>query len=374
MAEPNIVTMNGLGKVAPAQWNALAGADQPFVSHHYLHALETSASANASTGWEPAHRLAFDGGRLAGALPLYRKHHSHGEFVFDFAWANAVQRAGLRYYPKLLTAVPFTPVAGPRLLGNCPDDLIASGLEMMRSGAHLSWHVLFPRVEEHEIWKAHDFLPRLNTRFVWMDTGYGDFDGFLAALMQKRRKEIRRERRQVAEAGVCFRVLHGTDLDEARLAEIYRCYARTYRLRGQMPYLTPEFFAALRSGMPHRLVVFLGERNGETIAAAICLRDAQALYGRWWGTLVDLPGLHFEACYYQGLVYCLEHGLVRYDPGVQGEHKIARGFAPEPTWSLHRFNHPGLESAVRDVLARETPMLERYIEECRQHLPFRRGD
>ena len=374
MTEPNIVTMNGLDDVAPAEWNSLAGANHPFTSHAYLHALEHSGSANTSTGWESAHQLAFNGGALDAALPLYRKHHSFGEFFFDFAWADACHRAGLNYYPKLLTAIPFTPVTGPRLLGAHADELIAAGLELMQKESILSWHVLFPQQEEHERWKRHDFLPRMNTRFVWSDADYGDFDGFLAALKQKRRKEIRRERRQVETAGMRFRVLHGDDLDTNLLDQIYRCYARTYHLRGQPPYLTAEFFSEIASSMSDRLVVFFGEHNGTALAAAICLRDAHPLYGRWWGTLADLPGLHFEACYYQGIAYCLENGLTRYDPGIQGEHKIARGFAPEPTWSLHRFNHRGLASAVRAALARETAMLESYIEDCRRHLPFRHGD
>ncbi|HEX7048270.1 MAG TPA: GNAT family N-acetyltransferase [Gammaproteobacteria bacterium] len=371
VAASRIVTAHSLGKIAPAEWNSLTGADHPFISHVYLNALEQSGSANTATGWEPVHQLALDGEQTSGALPLYSKHHSYGEFVFDFAWADACERAGLDYYPKLLTAVPFTPVAGPRLLGDEPGKLIDAGLEIMRDGNYLSWHVLFPETGEHERWQAHGFLPRVNTRFVWSDAGYGDFDGFLAALKQKRRKEIRRERKQVADAGVRFRVLHGRDLDADKLAEIYRCYARTYHLRGQIPYLTETFFSTLSQSMPDAIVVFLGERDDETLAAAICLRDAQTLYGRWWGTLIDLPGLHFEACYYQGIAYCLENGLKRYDPGVQGEHKLARGFAPETCWSFHHFNHPGLESAVREALARETSMLEHYIEDCRQHLPFR---
>lgn len=373
MPRPNIVTMNGLGDIPAAEWRALAGTDHPFVSHAYLDALESSGSASAATGWEPAHQLATEDGRLSGALPLYRKHHSFGEFVFDFAWADACRRAGLEYYPKLLTAVPFTPVTGPRLLGESADALIDAGVEILRQENRLSWHVLFPEAAEHERWRAHGFHPRLNARFTWRDEGYGDFDGFLAALKQKRRKEIRRERRQVSDAGVRFHVLSGHDLDETRLAEIYRCHARTYRLRGQLPYLSPEFFSTLATRMPERLVIFLGERDGETLAAAICLRDAQTLYGRWWGTLADLPGLHFEACYYQGIAYCLEHGLRRYDPGVQGEHKLARGFAPETCWSMHYFDHPGLDAAVRAALLQETPMIEAYIEECRQHLPFRDG-
>lgn len=363
-----------LADIAPDEWNVLSGAKHPFVSHAYLHALEASGSANADTGWVPAHLVVRDAQHLAAALPLYRKHHSWGEFVFDFTWANACQQAGLRYYPKLLTAVPFTPVTGPRLLGDKPEELIAAGLETMRAGQHLSWHVLFPECDERAIWKAHGFLPRLDVRFTWRDRHFRDFEGYLAALKQKRRKEIRRERRQVHDAGVHFEVLHGRDLGDEVLGNIYHCYARTYYLRGQRPYLTPECFRLLATALPNELVIFHGTRNSATIAVAICVRSAQTLYGRWWGALAELPGLHFEACYYQGIMYCLAHGLTRYDPGTQGEHKLARGFAPEPAWSLHRFNHEGLEAAVRNALLQETPMMQAYIEDCRRHLPFRKDD
>lgn len=374
MTEPQARIADGFDGIAPAGWQSLAGAAHPFVSYPWLHALEASCSASAETGWDAAHLVAYDNGTLAAALPLYRKQHSFGEFVFDWSWADACQRAGLPYYPKLLTAVPFTPVTGPRLLGKHPGTLIEAGLEEMRRGGHLTWHVLFPADNEHELWTSHGFLPRMTTRFVWHDNDYGDFDGFLAALKQKRRKETRRERRQVADAGVTFRILHGDDLDDATLVDIYRCYARTYHLRGQHPYLSFDFFQRLAQSMPHALVVFLAEQNGERVAAAICIRDETTLYGRWWGALVELPGLHFEACYYQGIDYCLARGLARYDPGIQGEHKIARGFAPESAWSMHRFNHPGLENAVREALARETPMLQAYLRECEHHLPFRRSD
>lgn len=362
---------HSLADVAPAEWQALAGAQHPFVSHAYLAALESSGSASPETGWEPAHLLAHDGDTLGGALPLYRKRHSFGEFVFDWSWADACQRAGLNYYPKLLTAVPFTPVSGPRLLGEHHDELIEAGLEQMRRDEHLTWHVLFPHEKEHALWQENGFLSRMNIRFVWRDRDYGDFDGFLAALKQKRRKEIRRERRQVTDAGVRFRTLHGDELDDATLVDVYRCYARTYHLRGQHPYLSFEFFARLCCTIPRALVVFLAERDAENFAAAICLRDEKTLYGRWWGTLADLPGLHFEACYYQGIEYCLAQGLTRYDPGIQGEHKIARGFAPESAWSMHRFNHRGLEAAVREALALETPLLQDHLRDCIQRLPFR---
>ncbi len=363
---------SSLAGIAAASWNALAGADHPFVSHAYLHALEASNSAVAETGWEAAHLLAEHDGALRAALPLYRKHHSWGEFVFDFAWADACHRAGLAYYPKFLTAVPFTPVAGPRLLGNDAETLIEAGLELMAAEDVLTWHVLFPDEAEHELWRAYGFLPRMDVRFIWRDRGFGDFDGFLAALNHKRRKEIGRERRRVKDAGIRFRTLTGHDLDDETLTALYRCYASTYHLRGRHPYLTAQFFRLLAGQLPETLVVFAAERDGEMIAAAICMRDHDTLYGRWWGALEDVPGLHFEACYYQGIAYCLEQGLTRYDPGTQGEHKLARGFAPEPAWSMHRLAHPGLEAAVRDALKHETALVQAYIDDCRAHLPYRR--
>lgn len=371
MMRPRIDRMNGLDDIAPAEWNALAGAQHPFTSWQYLHALEASGSANSATGWEPAHRVARDSSGPCAALPLYRKSHSYGEFVFDFAWADACHRVGLAYYPKLLTAIPFTPVTGPRLLGRDADALIPAVIEQMREEGMLSWHVLFPAADECDTWQQHGFLQRLGTRFAWRDRGFGDFEGFLASLKQKRRKEIRRERRQVEEAGVRFRTLTAAALDTESMDRVYACYARTYYLRGQDPYLSRDFFHRLAEAMNDAVVVFCGFRNEEMIAAAICLRDEKTLYGRWWGTLNDLPGLHFEACYYQGIAFCLEHGLTRYDPGVQGEHKLARGFAPEITTSMHRFNHPGLEAAVREALQHEAPMIRAYARECEQRLPFK---
>lgn len=363
---------SSLAGIDPAGWDALAG-NHPFVSHAYLHALEVSNSASAATGWEAAHLLSRNDGALHAALPLYRKHHSWGEFVFDFTWADACHRAGLAYYPKLLTAVPFTPVTGPRLLGRDVTSLVEAGIELMAAEHILSWHVLFPAESEHELWKSHGFLPRMDVRFTWHDRGFGDFEGFLASLNHKRRKEIRRERRQVAEAGLSFRTLNGHDLGGEALADLYRCYASTYHLRGRHPYLSPQFFRLLAQSMQERLVVFAAERDDRIIAAAICMRDDETLYGRWWGAVEDVPGLHFEACYHQGIAYCLEQGLTRYDPGTQGEHKLARGFVPEPAWSMHRLAHPGLEAAVRDAVTHENAMVQAYIAECRAHLPYRQG-
>lgn len=376
MPEPHIsIAASGMADCVPAEWNALCNTSQPFISHEFLLAMETSGSVAHSTGWEPCHLLARDNGALAGALPLYRKYHSFGEFVFDWAWADACQRAGIAYYPKLLTASPYSPVTGQRLLGKHAEALIETGKAEAERSGHVSWHVLFPKVSELETWQEAGFLIREDCQFQWFDAGeeggYGDFEGFLAALKSKRRKEIRRERRQVDESGLKMETVTGKNMTAADLDAIYRCYATAYAIRGQAPYLTYEFFRLFAAAHPELLVVFAARHGDEIIAAAICLRDDEALYGRHWGSRVDVPGLHFEACYYQGIEYCLEHGLNRFEPGTQGEHKISRGFEPVPVYSAHWLRHPGLRDTIQDFLARETPMIRRYRQDARALLPFR---
>jgi hypothetical protein len=356
------------------EWDALLPTTQPFMRHTFLDAMETSGSVSKEAGWEPCHIALHDADKLVGALPLYRKHHSFGEFVFDWAWADACQRARIRYFPKLLTASPYSPVTGPRLLGKYPDALIDAAKETCARGEHASWHVLFPDETDRVVLENAGLLLRKDCQFQWFDNEYGDFEGFLGALTSKRRKEIRRERRQVREAGVGFRTVSGNELDEATLATVYRCYAHTYHVRGQMPYLTPDFFRQLAMTAPESLVIFIARRHSEDIAAAICLRDDSTLYGRYWGSVEEIPGLHFEACYYQGIEYCLQHDLIRFEPGTQGEHKISRGFEPVPVWSAHWLRHPGLRNAVADFLDRETLMVDHYLHNAATLLPFRERD
>ena len=376
MSQPQFKQLAGMAALSPEAWNSLLPADNPFVSHAFLAAMESSGSVAPATGWEPCHVAAFCGDELRSAMPLYRKHHSFGEFVFDWAWADACRQAGIAYYPKLLTAAPYSPVTGPRLLGEHPGQLIETVKGIATEEQRVGWHVLFPDDRDRELLADAGLLLRKDSQFQWFDDRedgrYGDFEGFLGAMTSKRRKEIRRERRQVREAGVSFRRISGQDLDEATLQRVYACYASTYQVRGQLPYLTPDFFRHLAAAAPDSLVIFVATHNGSDIAVAICLRDSEALYGRYWGSLAEIPGLHFEACYYQGIEYCLQQGLKRFEPGTQGEHKISRGFRPVPVWSAHWIRHTGLRTAVADFLERETPMVDRYIADAASLLPFRR--
>ena len=366
---------------APAsQWNALDRRDRPFLSHEFLLALERSGSATAATGWQAAHVVAETDGRLVGAVPLYLKAHSWGEFVFDFAWARAHERHGLPYYPKLVAASPFTPAGGPRfLLAPGPDSAAVAealleavrGLRRQRGASSL--HALFVTREERDWLAGRGLLCRLDCQFHWQNRGYQSFDDFLGTFTAVKRKKVRRERRRVAEAGIRFRELHGDDLDEALLDLIYAMHARTFAERGNPPYLTPDFFREIARTMPRVLMIQLALRRSQPVACAIFLRGADTLYGRYWGAAGEHHSLHFEACYHQGIEYCIREKLARFEPGTQGEHKLARGFEPEPVWSMHELAHPAFHGAVAAYLERERDHVLAYMAAVRDHVPFRRA-
>lgn len=364
-----------LATVPAEQWNALAG-DQPFLRHEFLTALHETGCASARTGWAPRFLTLWESNRLVGALPLYLKSHSYGEYVFDWAWADAYERNGLAYYPKLLSAIPFSPVTGPRLLGRdaaARARLIAAALELARGVSSL--HVLFPDAEEaHELQRAGLMLRR-GVQFHWSNPGYRDFDEFLATLTHDKRKKIKQERRKVRDAGVSFARKVGRDIAEEDWRFFMRCYSRTYRAHMSSPYLNLAFFTRLGRDLPDNLLLVLAERDGRPIAAALDLFTPTALYGRYWGSVEQVPALHFEACYYQGLEFCIERGIGTFEGGAQGEHKLARGFMPRETWSAHWLRHPQFADAVERFLAREAVGVGRYIDELREHAPFRRdGD
>jgi predicted N-acyltransferase len=367
-----IRVVEDLATVPAAQWNALAG-EQPFLRHEFLTALHETGCASARTGWEPRFLTLWEGDRLAGALPLYVKSHSYGEYVFDWAWADAYERNGLAYYPKFLAAVPFSPVTGPRLLAReaaARARLIAAALELARGVSSL--HVLFPAAEEaHELQRAGLMLRR-GVQFHWSNPGYRDFDEFLATLTHDKRKKIKQERRKVREAGVSFARKVGRDITEEDWRFFTRCYTRTYRAHMSSPYLNLAFFTRLGRELPDNVLLVLAERDGRPIAAALDLFTPAALYGRYWGAVEQLPALHFEACYYQGLEFCIERGIGAFEGGAQGEHKLARGFMPRETWSAHWLRHPQFADAVERFLAREAAGVGRYIDELREHAPFRR--
>jgi len=363
-----------LSRVDACQWNALAGT-QPFVRHEFLAALHDTGCAAPDTGWAPYYLVLRRAGQLAGAVPLYLKGHSRGEYVFDYAWADAFERHGLRYYPKLLAAVPFTPVGGPRLLAANRDDrleLARSLIELAQGLKVSSLHILFPGEDDLAALRQAGYLVREGVQFHWRNAGYAGLDAFLAELNHDKRKKIRQDRKKVQAAGVEFRWLSGAQIDAEALAFFYRCYRHTYFAHGNPPYLSADFFQRLHAGLPDALVLILALRNGEPIAAALNMRGGDTLYGRYWGALDFVPGLHFETCYLQSIDYCIQHGLACFEGGAQGEHKMARGLLPTPTWSAHWIADRRFAAAIEDFLERETEAVDGYLGELEAHTPFRR--
>jgi len=366
-----------------AQWDAIAGAGRssgrpaPFVRHAFMAALQASGSVGADSGWQPHFVCLEDpGGRLVAAAPLYLKTHSYGEYVFDWAWADAYQRHGLAYYPKGLVAVPFTPVPGPRLLAH--DDATRSALlaallaETARLGLS-SLHLLFPDAADARALEAAGLLRRRGVQFHWRNPGWRDFDDFLAALAQPKRKKIRAERRKVAEAGVRVEMLEGTAISAADWTFFSRCYRNTYAQHHSTPYLNRAFFLALAQTMPESLLLARAHRNGEPIACALLLRDDEAIYGRYWGALEHVPCLHFEASYYAPIEWAISNRIARFEGGAQGEHKMARGFLPVETSSFHHLAHPAFADAVERFLAREAGGVDAYLDELTERSPLRDG-
>lgn len=363
----------------------LWSSTQPFLCRAFWQALEDSAAIGAGSSWFGQHIVlrAADGQPLA-ALPLFIKQHNRGEYVFDHAWAEAYQRHGLNYFPRLVTSVPFTPVTGQRVLLADQVELSAVWPLLARAIIALakrvqasSWHGLFvdAALSKQAIGTAVEGFPvarRLNCQFLWSDQGYGNFDGFLAALTAKRRKSIKVERAKVAAQSITCHWIQGADLTEADWDWFYQCYAMTYRVRGQQPYLQPSFFKQLGREMPDSLALAQAiDAAGQPIAAALFMQDAQTLYGRYWGALVDADCLHFELCYYQGIAYALQRGLRYFDPGTQGEHKLIRGFSPVYTQSLHWLREPAFMEAITDFVQREQVAVEGYYQSTLQALPFK---
>jgi uncharacterized protein len=366
----------GVAAVDPAQWDACAGAGNPFLSHAFLAALEESGSAVAQAGWQPLPILVERAdGTLAGALPAYAKSHSQGEYVFDHSWADAWTRAGGRYYPKLQIAVPFTPVRGPRILARDEETartLIAAAEAVVARHGLSSAHATF--LEEVDIarFRAADWLIREGTQFHWANHGYRDFDDFLAALSSRKRKAIRKER-AAAQAGLEIVQLAGRAISEAHWDAFWRFYQDTGSRKWGRPYLARRFFTLMGERMPDRVLLILALRNGHPIAGALNLIGADALFGRYWGCTEDVPFLHFELCYYQAIDAAIQRGLARVEAGAQGEHKLARGYVPVPTWSAHYIPDPGFRAAVSDFLDRERLAVEREIAFLGDFAPFRKG-
>jgi predicted N-acyltransferase len=361
-------------------WNALAGTECPFLRHEFLAALEHTGCVGGSTGWQPEHFLLHDEQGLLGAIPAYRKSHSWGEFVFDFGWAQAYARAGRSYYPKLIAAVPFSPASGARLLVRPDVDTtaVASQLITLLQAAAAdeglsSAHVLFPAETDRALLEQAGWLLRRDCQFHWRNEGYADFEAYLATFTAEKRKKTRRERRRCEEAGINFLTLRGPELSAPLLDVVYEFHAQTFRRHGNEPYLTREFFTRICATLGDALMVKLALQGKTPVAAAIFFCSPAALYGRYWGSLADFHSLHFETCYHQGIEFCIEHGIGRFEPGTQGEHKISRGFGPALTWSAHYIADPRFRVAIADFLAREAPAIDAYADEVGRHTPFRRG-
>lgn len=381
MTAPRVRFLKSIADIDAASWNALTGCEQPFVRHEFLLALEASGCASPRTGWTAQHVVLEDSnGRAIGAMPLYRKGHSRGEFVFDFSWANAYAQHGLKYYPKLLTAIPFTPVRGPRMLAAAGADqsaiaaaLVKAAKDYARSEHLSSWHVLFPSEENLMTLKSAGLIERRDCQFHWFNQGYESFDAFLATFTAEKRKKAKRERRRVADAGIEFDTRLGGEMDNALWRAVYEFYADTFYRHGHEPYLNLDFFKRIAATMPDKLMLKIARHGASPIAVAIFFVSEDALFGRYWGAGGNFHSLHFETCYYQGIEYCIEHKLQRFEPGTQGEHKVPRGFVPTLTSSAHDIVDMRFSAAIRDFAVREARGVDRYAAAVNEHVPYHRA-
>lgn len=362
-------------------WDKLCGGDYPFFNYAFLAALEKTGCVGAGSGWQTHHGVLRQNGTVVGIMPLYQKTHSYGEYVFDWAWSDAYLRHGVDYYPKLVTAVPFTPATGPRLFFAEGIDTtqatqfflegVQSELSELRAS---SWHCLFPSKQVSDQLSELDMSPRLGCQYHWINKDYLTFDDFLADFSSRKRKNLKKERRRIAEQELELSVKQGRDLSRDEWRQFYFFYHLTYFKRsGRQGYLNEEFFLALADTMPDKLVMVIARHRGEMVAASLFFQGGDTLYGRYWGCSREFEFLHFEACYYQGIEYAISQGLQRFDPGAQGEHKIQRGFTPIPTWSNHWIGHPQFRTAIDDFLIREKVAMTEYIKEAGTLLPFKAG-
>jgi predicted N-acyltransferase len=360
------------------EWNALGGDRNPFLRHEFFAALEHTGCIGNDTGWDPCYFALKDGKGLAAAVPAFRKSHSYGEFVFDFAWANAYSRLGSRYYPKLTVAVPFTPATGPRLLVRADLDMQATARKLLAdmesyttSHSMSSVHALFLDEASHTAFAEAGWLIRRDCQFHWTNHGYSSFDAYLETFTAMKRKKAKRERRRVAEAGIVFETRLGPELDEHTLDYVYAFVRDTFLRHGHEPYVTRAFFGEVVRTMGDAFMVKLALHGGTPVAAAIFFWSQDTLFGRYWGAANDFHSLHFEACYHQGIEFCIEKGIAKFDPGAQGDHKVSRGFEPTITWSAHYIVNRRFREAIEDYLVREGASVDAYAEEVQTHVPFK---
>lgn len=375
----HLKVVNALAEIPAADWNALSTPEAPFLRHGVLGGMETHDCLEPQ-GWVPQHLLAFEGTRLVGALPLYVRDNSYGEFVFDWSWAEAYARAGGRYYPKLVSAVPFTPVSGPRLL-LAPDapaetarELVEAVLRLGEDNDLSSWHCLFPDDTQLPLFDHPELVRREGCQYHWFNQGYADFEEFLGTLTSKRRKEIRRERRDVMAAGVSVEIHEAAAITPALWDLFHAFYCDTFDRKWGVPRFTRGFFQSLSHAPDAHPVLFLAKQDGEYVAGAFALRGSNALFGRHWGCSRPVRHLHFELCYYQTIDYAIRHGLARVDAGAQGEHKIQRGFNPVKTWSVHWIREPGFRRAVADFCRREQLHIDDYVNQVAGQTAYRESD
>lgn len=382
----DIVFLNSITEIDANKWDALWPTDYPFTRHAFLHCLEASASINDNehvrdTGWQPRHLIVKEEGTVLLAMPMFEKDHSYGEYVFDWSWANAYAQAGLNYYPKLLCGIPFTPSTGPRVglhpsvINEC-DSVFAAAIDAIKrfiaKQCMSGFHCLFPAPNEVATFSRCIQTKRDGYQFHWFNQNYRDFDDFLAQFNSRKRKSVRRERKKIAEQNIRVQMREAKDVSQNEWDFFYALYHRTYLKRsGSTGYLGKSFFHRLAQAFPHQVLLASAHVNDEFVAAALYLRDKDTLYGRYWGTKLDMDGLHFEACYYQGIEYAIRHGLKRFDPGAQGEHKIQRGFTPIKTCSFHWLAQPEFDNAIRDFVKHESREVEHYIHDARHYLPFK---
>jgi predicted N-acyltransferase len=368
-----------IDRVDAREWNSLSSDGNPFLRHEFLAALEHTDCVGPGTGWDPCYFTLSDSKGLAAAVPAFRKGHSYGEFVFDFAWAQAYSRFGARYYPKLTVAVPFTPATGARLLVRSDLDRQAVARQLLAdmeayatSHSLSSVHALFIDDAAHEACRQAGWLIRRDCQFHWTNHNYASFDAYLETFTADKRKKAKRERRRVAEAGIVFDTRMGPELDEQTLDHVYAFHRDTFLRHGHEPYLTRAFFSEAANTLGESLMVKIAMHGTQPVAAAIFFWSREVLFGRYWGAADAYNSLHFEACYHQGIEFCIQHGIRRFEPGTQGEHKVSRGFEPTLTWSAHYIANHRFRDAIEDYLAREGASVDAYAEEIQAHVPYKR--
>ncbi len=373
---------HSINDILVSEWAALNTSDFPFTSYAFLNALETSGAISERTGWKAHHLVVRENNKVIAVLPSYIKQHSYGEYVFDFQWAEAYQRVGFDYYPKLISAIPFSPVSGPRLLihpgydeKDILDFIATNAKQTLSESNYSSWHSLFLKKGQSELFTQQQLSQRRAVHFKWNNKSYVTFDDFLNTCNSRHRKNIRKERRRVIEQGIQLKQIEGADITEKEWQNFYQFYQATYLKRsGHGGYLSADFFIRLKQNMANQLMLVTATKDDEMLGAALYLKDQNSLYGRYWGSYSGDEFLHFEACYYQGIEYCIRHGLRYFDPGVQGEHKLQRGFEPYYTYSNHWIVHPEFREAINQFLKDESPYIDDYFAYTQTLLPFRKSE